>query len=120
MSTNGSRGSLGWISSTLKALSRPLRPATLKGLEYDLRAFASALVRRGRQPADLVSISACLTLENYKEGLRFFHERLGKSTRVAQLADGMKAIAKHWVKVDSEVLGQMERSRAAWQSSRPA
>jgi len=87
---------------------RPLRPETLKALEYSMRAFASALVRRGRDPTDLVSIAACLTIENYKEGLRFFYERMGKTPGLAKVAERMKSTAKHWVKVDSEVLSQMD------------
>ena len=89
---------------------RPLRGPTLKGLEYGMRAFASALVHRGRRPEELVSIGACLMLDNFKEGLRFFLDRRGGvSTRgVSKLADSMKAAAKHWVKVDAETLKEMD------------
>jgi site-specific recombinase XerC len=90
-----------------EAPPRPLRPATLKGLAYDMQAFASALVHRGRQPADLTTIAACLTIENYKEGLRFFLDRLGQTTRVAQLAAGMRSVARHWVKASEAVLKEM-------------
>lgn len=91
-----------------EAPPRPLRPATLRRLRYDMQAFASALVRRGRQPDELATIAACLTIENYKEGLRFFRERPGRTTRVAQLAAEMKSVAKHWAKVDDATLKTMD------------
>jgi integrase len=88
---------------------RPLSPASLAGREYHLRAFASALVLRGRDPADLISLAACLTLDNFIEGMRFFFERFGNkpSPTTRNLGIMLKGVAKHWLKADEETLQRM-------------
>jgi integrase len=93
---------------------RPLSPSTLKAREYQLRAFASALVLRGRDPQSLVSLAACLTLDNFIEGLRYFLERLGNkpSPTTNNLATMLKSVARHWVKSDeSDLLRLQEMTR---------
>jgi len=89
--------------------TKPLSAVTLRAQEFYMRAFASALVLRGRDVADLVSIAACCTLANFTEGLRFFHERFGgkPNPTVARMATTMKAVAKHWAKVDDDTLKRM-------------
>ncbi len=88
---------------------RPLGPVTLKAREYELRVFASALVHRGRDPASLVSLAACLTLENFTEGLRFFYERFGHkpSATTHNLSANLKSVARHWGGADEETLRRM-------------
>lgn len=90
---------------------RPLSPSTLKAREYQLRAFASALVHRGRDPQSLVSLAACLTLDNFTEGLRYFVERLGNkpSPTTNNLATMLKSVARHWVKSDESDLLRMRK-----------
>ena len=90
---------------------RPLRPQTLKMRAYELRTFASALVHKGVDPKNLSSLGICLSLDNYKLGLRWFYERGdSKPTRtVHNLAANLKAIAKYWLKVDDETLAAMTR-----------
>jgi hypothetical protein len=51
---------------------RPVRPATLAHREWQVRAFASALVQMGRDPATLISLSDLVEIGAYKLGLRFF------------------------------------------------
>jgi integrase len=91
--------------------SRPLRPATLKMRTYELRTFASALVRQGLPAESLASLATCLSLDAYKRGLQWFYERGGsKPTRtVHNLAANLKAIARHWLKADEATLAAMSR-----------
>jgi hypothetical protein len=87
---------------------RPVRPATLLAREGQVRRFASALVLRGRDPASLRSLADLVEVETYKEGLRFFLERRGgTSSAIADLAAGLKAIARHWVGADAAHLARM-------------
>lgn len=90
--------------------SRPLSDVTIKAREYQLRAFASALVLRGRAPDSLTSLAACVTLENFTEGLRFFHDRFGPKCTVTvhHFATTMKSVARHWVATDGPALERMK------------
>src|SRR5215469_13983123 len=51
---------------------RPVRPATVAHREWQIRAFASALVRMGRDAAMLTSLSDLVEIDAFKTGLRFF------------------------------------------------
>jgi hypothetical protein len=88
---------------------RPLNPTSLAGQEYHLRAFASALVLRGRDPTSLVSLAACLTRDNFIEGMCYFFRRFGDkaSPTTRNLGTMLKGVAKHWLKADEETLRQM-------------
>ena len=88
---------------------RPVRPATLRSREYQVRQFASALVLRGRDPSTLTSLGDLVGIDAFKEGLRFLLERHGNkpSSMIADLAATMKAIARHHVRVDKSHLAQM-------------
>lgn len=90
---------------------RPLRPATLKMHAYELRTFASALVRQGLPAESLTSLAACLSLENYKLGLQWFYTRHGSkpSRTLHKLAANLKAIVRHWLKADEATLAAMSR-----------
>jgi len=90
---------------------RPVRPATLELRERQLRAFASALVQRGRDPQTIRTLADLVALDAYKDGLRFFLDRrTGPSSRSAkEFARTLKAIAKYWVKVDGATLDSMRR-----------
>lgn len=91
--------------------SRPLRPATLKMHAYELRTFASALVRQGLPAESLTSLAACLSLENYKLGLQWFYIRHGSqpSRTVHKLAANLKAIARHWLRAEEPTLLAMSK-----------
>ena len=88
---------------------RPLRPSSLKKKDYELRQFASALVHRGRDPASIETLADMVSLDAYKDGLRFFLERHGnKSTsQIHDLACTLKAVARHWVRVSPDHLEQI-------------
>jgi hypothetical protein len=88
---------------------RPVRPSTCRTREHQLYVAASALVHRGRDPASIRSLADLVTLDAFKEILRFFIERNGSksSTAIEQLAGFLKSVARHWVRVDPPVLNQM-------------
>src|SRR5579871_617397 len=88
---------------------RPVRPATRRLRERQLRTFASALVQRGRDPVTICGLADLVALDAYKDGLRFFLDRrAGTSSRgIEEIARTLKAIAKHWVKADVATLESM-------------
>jgi integrase len=88
---------------------KPLRPTSVKNREFQLRQYVSALVHRGHQPEDLRSFADLIAIPTVKEGLRFFLDRAnGKSTQQThQIACTLKAIARHWVKVDAAHLNEL-------------
>ena len=88
---------------------RPVKPATLEARDRQIRAFASALVHRGRDPALLQRLADLVELPTLKDGLRYFLDRNGgkSSGAIADLAATLKAIARHWVKVPQAQLDQI-------------
>jgi hypothetical protein len=88
---------------------RPVRPATVAHREWQIRSFASALVRKGRDPATLTSLRDLIEIGAFKDGLRFFLDReSGAPTpAIADLASSLKAIARHHVRVEPRHLDQM-------------
>jgi integrase len=87
---------------------RPVRPATLAHREWQIRAFASALMGMGRDPATLTCLADLVEMEAFKTGLCFFLDREGgPTTAIADLAGTLKAIARHHVRVDSHHLDRM-------------
>ena len=91
--------------------ARPLRPATLKLRKHELRSFATALVKQGVEPQSLTSLAALLTLDHFKLGLKWFHERnCGKPNATLHgLAASLRQIARHWVKADDATLLSMSK-----------
>jgi integrase len=88
---------------------RPVKPSTVETRDYQLRAFASALVLRGKSPETLSSLAFCLTIDNFKEGLRFFVEQHNERTETAyQMATMLIGVARYWVKADLESLERMQ------------
>jgi integrase len=90
---------------------RPLRPSSLKKKEYELRQFASALVHRGRDPTSIKTLADMVTLDAFKDALRFFLERHGNesTSQIHDLACTLKAVAKYQVKVIPEHLEPIEK-----------
>jgi integrase len=86
-----------------------VRPVTLVHREWQIRAFASALVRMGRDPVTLTSLGDLVEIDNFKEGLRFFLAREGgaPTTAIADLASVLKAVARHHVRVEPAHLDRM-------------
>jgi integrase len=90
--------------------ARPVRPATVVHRREQVRLFAGALVRRGRDAAQLRSLRDLVAMDNVREGLRFFLDRAGGATTsyVHDMASTLKSIARHWVRVDAAHLEQMK------------
>jgi len=88
---------------------RPVTESTLQRREQQIRSFASAVARRGRDPATIICLRDLVAIEVYKEGLRFFLERSGaKSTSaIADLAGALTAIARHHLKLGPDYLERM-------------
>ena len=87
---------------------RPVRPATLEHREWQIRAFASSVIRMGRDPVTLTGLADLVEMETFKTGLRFFLDREGgPTTAIAGLAGTLKAIARHHVRVDFHHLDRM-------------
>ena len=88
---------------------RPVCPATLLHRERQIRAFASALVLRGRDPTTITSLRDLVEITAFKEGLRFYLERSGgkPTSAIADLAGSLKAIARHHLRADQGHLDSM-------------
>jgi integrase len=88
---------------------RPLRPASIKTYDRLLRAFLSALVQRGHDPAGLRCLSDVIAVGVVKDGLRFFIDRAGgvETRQVYQIARMLTALARHEVGVDANHLEQL-------------
>lgn len=91
--------------------ARPARPSTLETRAYQLRVAASALVHCGHAPRSITCIADMLTLDRFKDILRFFLDRHdGKtSSQIAQMAAFLKDTARHWAKVDEDTLAAMKK-----------
>jgi integrase len=88
---------------------RPVRPATLAHREWQIRAFASAVVRMGRDPKSLTGLADLVEIDAFKTGLRFFLDREGgkPTSAIADLASSLKAVARHYVRVKPHHLERM-------------
>ena len=88
---------------------RPVRPSTLKQREWQIRAFASALVRQGWDPAALVSLHDLVAVDAVKAGLRVFLQANGNraTSHTGNLAGALKAIARHHVGVGEDHLDRL-------------
>jgi integrase len=93
-----------------------VRPATNKGREKNLRAFASALVLSGEVvAADVTSLAVLTKPVNVRMALGYLrNERFDKEVRPQLLnhAELMKTVAKHWEKdlPKSEQIGLLIKS----------
>ena len=90
---------------------RPLREASLKTREYQLRVAASVLFDAGVPVEELQSLSDVLTFERFKLILRALLDRRGgqTSTQIGQIASFLTSVARHWLKLDDETLAQMRK-----------
>jgi hypothetical protein len=87
---------------------RPVRPPTLEHREWQIRAFASAVILMGRDSATLTCLADLVEMETFKTGLRFFLDgKGGPTTAIADLASVLKAIARHHVRVTPDHLDRI-------------
>jgi integrase len=88
---------------------RPARAITVRHRSFQIRSLASALVLRGRDPNTITALRDLIEIPSFKEGLKFLIERRGgKSTSaIVHLAQSLKAIARHHVRVDKDHLDKL-------------
>jgi integrase len=100
--------------------SPPLRQTTLRLREFQLRQFAAAVVHRGRSPSDLMGLRELCTLDNFKEGLRFFYDRAGGKVtyQVLGIAETIYATAKHHPQTDLVEFEEMTKRINGLRSNR--
>ena len=93
------------------AVPKPLRPVTIKHRAFQIRMFASALVRRNVPAERITGFDVLVDVENFKDALRYMLDRNGGTPTEAiyGLATAMKAIARHHVKVPQAQLEQLTR-----------
>jgi integrase len=84
-----------------RAPPKPLRASSVRTKRYQIRAFASALVRKGVPIETITTLATLATRENFKLGLSHFLERPRadkESTRSAgAIAHTIRSIAKYHV-----------------------
>ena len=84
------------------APAKPLRPATIKHRQFQLRKVASALVRSGMPIAEIDSLAVLVEFENMKRALRWMMGRFDdKPTEAIKGAAGcLQAVARHHVRLE--------------------
>lgn len=93
-----------------EAPARPLRLTTVEHRILEFRQFASALVRSGRLPSEeITSLAVLVDPENFKEALRVFLGRTGRTQRVHNLARSMRLVGKHHCHLSGAVLETLDR-----------
>jgi integrase len=87
---------------------RACRPATIAHRRFQIRMMVSALVLSG---IEVRSLSDLVVPDNFRQGIQFMLDRKeGKVTEALfGLASGIKAIARHYVKVGEGELNQLRR-----------
>jgi integrase len=86
--------------------TKPLRPASLKHMRYQVLMVASAWVRVGGAPGELQRLADLVEPERFRQAMRFLLERHGgKPNRTLdQLATTHVHLARHWVRLEPERL----------------
>ena len=93
------------------AVPVPLRQVTIDHRAFQIRMFASALVRRNVPAERITGLDVLVEVENFREALRFM---LGRnedqsSEAIYGCAMALKAIATHHVKVTPAHLEELQR-----------
>jgi hypothetical protein len=89
---------------------RACRPATIEHRRFQIRMMASAIVRSGVSIDDITSLDDLVRIDNFRAGMQFMLDRHDGDVREADftLASGIKAIARHHVKVRDDHLKQLQ------------
>jgi integrase len=88
---------------------RVVRPGTVAHRERQIRTFASALVKQGRDPSTICSLADLVEIEALKLGLRYLIDRSGgrKTTAIYDFVSALRAIARHYLHVDQAHIDRM-------------
>jgi integrase len=102
------------VDLTASRTRRPIKAVTARNRRCLIRAFASGLVRAGRDPNSIERIADIVTIEAARAGLQFILDRLGGQTtvHVHQHAKLLCTLAKHWVGVPEDQLAELAALRA--------
>lgn len=89
--------------------ARPVRPATLKHREWQIRVLATAAVQGGSDVQKLQRLADLVAVETLKAALGFLLARRDgtSTTGIADLAAMAKAVAKHYVGADADHLNRI-------------
>lgn len=94
-----------------EAPARPLRQTTVEHRIVEFRQFASALVRSGRLPLEeITGLAVLVEPANFKDALRVFLDRTGRTQRVHNLARSMRLIGKHHCHLSDVALETLDRT----------
>jgi integrase len=87
----------------------PVRRVTVEHRDWQIRKFATTLVRMGRDPATLNSLRDLVEIDTFKAGLLSILalQDSKRSVGLTDLAGSLKAIARHHVGVDEKYLERM-------------
>jgi integrase len=91
---------------------KPLRPASIKRMRYQILQLAAGVVYAGpREPTDIASLADLVAPAALKIALGFFLARAdNRSTvQISMLADAAVSLARHWLKVDAATLAAIQR-----------
>lgn len=93
--------------------AKPLRPASLKHMRYQVYMVASACVRAGCAPGELRSLADLVEPDRFRRAMRFLLERHGgrPNRTLDQLATTHAHLARHWVKLDPDRLRSLVEIR---------
>ena len=84
------------------APTKPCRPSTIKHRRFHIRMMASAIVRSGVDISQITSLADLVDLDNFQRGVQYMIDRKAGEVKESLfvLVTGIKAIAKHFVKMD--------------------
>jgi integrase len=84
------------------AVTRPLRPDSVRQYRTELLRFASVLVRAGVPLVSITSLAALVTAEHAELGLRWLLKQKNnvKTRGISEMANLLRNVAKHYVRVD--------------------
>lgn len=89
---------------------RPLRPESLKNMKQRIRAFAAALVHRGRDPMTLRGLADLVQPDAAKEGLLYYLGRNGNKPGpgVSLVAIMLLSIARNYVEAPPDHIAALK------------
>ena len=90
---------------------RACRPATIDHRRFEIRMMASAIVRSGVPITEVCRLADLVAPDRFRLGIQYMLDRDGGEVKEALfgLASGIKAIARHFVKVGEDHLNQLRR-----------
>jgi integrase len=90
---------------------RACRPVTIDHRRFQIRMMASAIVRSGVPITEVCTLADLVAPDRFRLGIEYMLDRSDGEVKEALfgLASGIKAIAKHFLKVDEDHLNHLRR-----------